>query len=119
VIPNQMNVTPRYDQITIDQEKSKNTLQQILSPNKEDAVVWIHQDAWFHLGNFTKYSEFTYTLKKEGNGLYVFLLSGTLMVDTYTLSARDGIGITAFEQLNFKAGSDLSVLLMEVPMLKF
>ncbi len=34
VIPNQMNVTPRYDQITIDQEKSKNTLQQILSPNK-------------------------------------------------------------------------------------
>jgi hypothetical protein len=41
------------------------------------------------------------------------------MVDTYTLSARDGIGITAFEQINFKAGSDLSVLLMEVPMLKF
>ena len=118
VIPNQMNVTPRYDQITIDQEKSKNTLQQILSPNKEDAGVWIHQDAWFHLGNFTKDSEFTYTLKKEGNGLYVFLLSGTLIVDTYTLSARDGIGITAFEQLNFKAGSDLSVLLMEVPMLK-
>ena len=119
VIPNQMNVTPRYDQITIDQEKSNNALQQLLSPNKEDAGVWIHQDAWFHLGNFSKDSEFSYTLKKEGNGLYVFLLSGTLMVETYTLSARDGIGITEFEKLDFKASSDLSVLLMEVPMLKF
>ena len=119
VIPNQMNVTPRYDQITIDEEQSKNALQQLLSPNKEDAGVWIHQDAWFHLGNFSKDSEFTYTLKKEGNGLYVFLLSGTLMVDTYTLSARDGMGITEFEKIDFKASSDLSVLLMEVPMLKF
>jgi redox-sensitive bicupin YhaK (pirin superfamily) len=94
-------------------------MQQLLSPNKEDAGVWIHQDAWFHLGNFSKDSEFAYTLKKEGNGLYVFLLSGTLMVDTFTLSARDGIGITEFEKLDFKASSDLSVLLMEVPMLKF
>ena len=119
VIPNKQNVTPRYDQITLNLKDRENKLQQILSPNKNDDGVWIHQDAWFHLGDFTKDSEFTYTLKKEGNGLYVFLLSGTLMVDTHTLSARDGIGITAFEQINFKAGSDLSVLLMEVPMLKF
>ena len=41
------------------------------------------------------------------------------MVDTYTLSARDGMGITEFEKIDFKASSDLSVLLMEVPMLKF
>jgi hypothetical protein len=28
-----------------------NKLQQILSPNPEDEGVWIHQDAWFHIGN--------------------------------------------------------------------
>jgi hypothetical protein len=31
-------------------------LQQILSPNAEDAGVWIHQDAWFHL-NLTKWPQ--------------------------------------------------------------
>jgi redox-sensitive bicupin YhaK (pirin superfamily) len=48
------NVEPRYQQITLDPEERNNKLQQILSPNAEDAGVWIHQDAWFHLGKFDK-----------------------------------------------------------------
>jgi hypothetical protein len=52
--PNQKNVEPRYQQITLDPEERNNKLQQILSPNAEDAGVWIHQDAWFHLGKFDK-----------------------------------------------------------------
>jgi hypothetical protein len=51
--PNQKNVEPRYQQITLDPEERNNKLQQILSPNAEDAGVWIHQDAWFHF-NLTK-----------------------------------------------------------------
>jgi hypothetical protein len=38
----------------LDPEERNNKLQQILSPNAEDAGVWIHQDAWFHLGKLTK-----------------------------------------------------------------
>jgi hypothetical protein len=38
----------------LDPEERNNKLQQILSPNAEDAGVWIHQDAWFHLGKFDK-----------------------------------------------------------------
>ena len=52
VIPNQENVTPRYDQITLNLEDRKNKLQQILSPNPEDEGVWIHQNAWFHIADF-------------------------------------------------------------------
>jgi hypothetical protein len=51
--PNQKNVEPRYQQITLDPEERNNKLQ-ILSPNAEDAGVWIHQDAWFHLGKFDR-----------------------------------------------------------------
>ena len=40
ILLNQQNVTPRYDQISID--FSKNSFDQILSPNKEDAEVWIY-----------------------------------------------------------------------------
>jgi redox-sensitive bicupin YhaK (pirin superfamily) len=50
VYPNQQNVDPRYQQITLNPEDRKNRLQQILSPNPEDDGAWIHQDAWFHLG---------------------------------------------------------------------
>jgi hypothetical protein len=51
--PTKKNVEPRYQQITLDPEERNNKLQQILS-NAEDAGVWIHQDAWFHLGKFEK-----------------------------------------------------------------
>lgn len=51
VFPNKKDVTPRYDQITLNKEDRKNTFQQILSPNPNDSGVWIHQNAWFHLAD--------------------------------------------------------------------
>ena len=116
VIPNQQNVTPRYDQITLNPEDRKNKLQQILSPNPTDAGVWIYQDAWFHLGNLDKDVATSYQLKKEGNGLYVFLLKGTILVDGQELDTRDGFGIWDFESIEIKATSNAEFLLMEVPM---
>ena len=50
--PNKKNVTPRYDQISISTLSKKNKLYQILSPNKNDQGVWIHQNAWFHIGKY-------------------------------------------------------------------
>jgi hypothetical protein len=63
-IPNQQNVDPRYQQITLNPEE-KNRLQQILSPNPEDDGAWIHQDAWFHLGKFDNGFTVTYNLKRR------------------------------------------------------
>jgi redox-sensitive bicupin YhaK (pirin superfamily) len=116
VIPNQQNVTPRYDQITLNPEDRKNKLQQILSPNPEDEGVWIHQDAWFHLGEFEPDFETTYTLKKKGNGIYAFVLKGNLTINGQELNTRDGFGIWNIDEINIKANSDVELLLMEVPM---
>jgi len=115
VIPNQQNVTPRYDQITLNPADRKNKLQQILSPNPEDEGVWIYQDAWFHLGKFDKGIAATYQLKKEGNGLYVFVLRGNITVEGEELETRDGFGIWDFNEVEIKATSDAEFLLMEVP----
>ena len=54
VFPNKSDVTPRYDQITLNLKDRHNKLQQIVSPNADDAGVWIHQNAWFHLGDLDK-----------------------------------------------------------------
>ncbi|MFC7774360.1 pirin family protein [Flavobacterium sp. GCM10027622] len=116
VIPNKRGVQPRYDQITLQQEDRHNTLQQILSPNADDAGVWIHQDAWFHLGKLDSNFETDYTFKKEGNGLYVFVLNGDVTVNGHALNTRDGFGIWDVDNVSIKANSAAEVLLMEVPM---
>jgi redox-sensitive bicupin YhaK (pirin superfamily) len=117
VIPNKKDVTPRYDQITLDPANRINTLEQILSPNADDAGVWIHQDAWFHIGKFDLDFTTNYKVNKAGNGLYAFVLYGSFEIAGQRLAERDALGITDFDQFELKAlTKDAEILLMEIPM---
>lgn len=117
VFPNKKGVTPRYDQITLNVADRHNRLQQILSPNPEDAGVWIHQDAWFHLGRFDKDKGTDYTIQRKGNGVYAFVIKGSFTLGNVTLNERDGLGIWNTNSINLKANSaDAEILLMDVPM---
>ena len=116
LFPKTQNVTPRYQQITLDVSKQKNNFAQILSPNETDEGVWIHQDAWFYLSDFETNFSKTYSINKPSNGMYVFVISGTITVDGQLLNTRDGFGITNFETLEITATSDAKFLLMELPM---
>ncbi len=117
VYPNKKNVTPRYDQITLDIDARHNKLQQILSPNPDDEGVWIHQDAWFHLGKFDKDFLIDYQLKKEGNGVYAFVLKGDITIGDISLNERDGLGILDTNSFTIHSNSEnAEILLMEVPM---
>lgn len=117
VFPNKRNVTPRYDQITLDVNERRNKLQQILSPNSDDEGVWIHQDAWFHIGRFDQNFETTYTWKKQGNGVYVFVIKGDITVNGTALNERDGSGIWNTDSMSIQANSaDAELLIIEVPM---
>ena len=115
--PNKRNVAPRYDQITLDTAARHNKLQQILSPNPDDEGVWIHQDAWFHLGKFDNGYATSYSLKKAGNGIYAFVIKGDFTIDGVVLNERDGFGIWDTDTIKITANSDdAEILLMEVPM---
>lgn len=116
VFPKTRNVVPRYQQVTLNTEDRTNKLQQILSPNPDDEGVWIHQDAWFSLAKFDKNITTHYKLKKGGNGVYAFLISGNITINNQELETRDGFGIWNFDELNIKANEDSEFLLMEVPM---
>ena len=116
VIPNKKNVTPRYDQISIQNNEINYGLTQILSPNPDDGGVWIHQDAWFYLGNFEAGKTDSYTLKKEGNGVYLFVLEGDIEVNDQKLNKRDGLGIWETDSFTIKAITKSKILVMEVPM---
>lgn len=116
IYPNQKNVTPRYDQITLNLKDRENKIQQILSPNKDDEGVWIYQEAWFHMAFLEKNGTLTYPIKKTGNGVYVFLIKGEIEVHGEKLDPRDGMGIWNVEKLDFEANSDSEILVIEVPM---
>lgn len=116
VFPKVRNVTPRYQQITLNVADRKDKLQQILSPNATDDGVWIHQDAWFHMGNLSANTTVDYQLHLKNNGLYIFVIKGTIKVGEQELNARDGYGIWDFDSLTLTATSDAEILTMEVPM---
>lgn len=117
VFPNNRNVTPRYDQITLNKKDRHNTLQQILSPIPEDEGVWIHQDAWFHMGDFENGKTEIYQIKKKGNGVYAFILKGKFTINNIDLDVRDGLGLTNTDSIEIISKSDdATILLMEVPM---
>lgn len=118
VYPNQRNVSPRYDQITLDIAQRQNKFQQILSPNPEDEGIWIHQDAWFSMGHFDKEVQTKYQIKKAGNGVYVFVIKGSVTVEGQELESRDGFGIWDVAEINLKVTSaDTEILLMDLSMI--
>ncbi len=117
VFTNRANVTPRYDQITLDPAERHNKFRQVLSPDEKDEGVWIYQDAWFHLGTFDKGMGADYTVKKSDNGVYAFIIKGSVTIDGTVLNERDGFGIWNSDKISVMANSqDAEVLLMEVPM---
>jgi redox-sensitive bicupin YhaK (pirin superfamily) len=131
VFPNRLNVTPRYDQVRLDPSGERNTLQQVIYPGPVEATggannvdeagkqagTWIYQDAWFHLGIFDAGREFSYDVKKPGNGVYLFVIDGAFGFEGQRLDRRDGLGVNGIERLEIKAiGQGSRILIMEVPM---
>ncbi len=116
LFPNKKNVTPRYDQISYDKEKLHNEWQQIISPDVNDEGSWIYQDAWFHLGKFDKDATTQYPIHKQGNGIYLMVIEGEIMVEGNTLALRDAIGITDAETIQIQVNKPCFLLILDIPM---
>jgi hypothetical protein len=116
VFPREKGVAPRYGQTHIADHAAPDDFQQIVSPYKEDAGLWINQDAWFHLADFSAGISKTYELKKQGNGVYLFVISGQAKIGDQILHTRDGYGIWDTNSFTLEATEKSEILLMEVPM---
>ena len=117
IFPREKDVTPRYDQILLPDLSKANTLHQVLSPNPDDAGIWVHQDTWFNMGTFDQGKSQSYDVQKAQNGVYAFVIDGSFEIEGQTLGKRDAIGLWETDKIDFKsleAGSRL--LLIDVPM---
>jgi hypothetical protein len=117
LFPKKRQVTPRYQQLRLDRKDRINNWQQVLSPDPDDAGVWIHQDAWFHIGKFDAGKKPNYTVKRKGNGVYAFVIEGSATIEGQQLGKRDALGVWEVNAMHLTAGdAGCEVLLMEVPM---
>jgi len=78
--------------------------------------LWVHQQAWFNLGEFDKKTDTTYTLHNPGHGAYILAIEGSVNVEGEELNDRDAIGIWDTDSIGINASENSKVLLIEVPM---
>jgi quercetin 2,3-dioxygenase len=118
IFPNKKNVEPRYDQKNFSDDEKHNKLLTVVSPiGTNDGGVKIHQDAWFSLGKLDKDLSTTYELKNnKKNGVYAFVIEGSVSVNGEKLDRRDGLAISGIDKIDINAESDGELLLMEVPL---
>lgn len=119
VFPNKKNVEPRYDQRAFEFDHKKNELIQIVGSvnDKENSGLWIHQDAWFNIGTFSKGSQVDYKVKRGGNGVFAMVVEGEFTIGDQKLYHRDAVGISDVEQVKLSADTENArILLIDVPM---
>ena len=115
VYPNERDLQPRYDQESFDRSAERNTLLPVVSPDGAQGVQ-MHQSAWFHLGSWDQGHAESYRLHSAGQGVYAFVLEGSIKIDGRPLNRRDGLGVWDTESIAISASEHARFLLMEVPM---
>ncbi len=115
IFPDKQNVEPRYDQMKI-RTDIQNAFFQILSPNPDDEGVWIHQQAWMHIADFTEHKSIDYKLKDEKNGVYVFIIEGEANIENQHLNKRDAFGVWETSSFVVKGEANTRILCIEIPM---
>lgn len=118
VIPNKMNIVPRYEQRSFDIYSQPNMFHQIISPiERGEEGIGIYQDAWFQRAYVEANKQLEYRLKKSGNGIYIFVISGQIKVNNQELEARDALGIWDMEEnIPIEAIQNSEFVLIEVPL---
>ena len=116
IFPDQHGLPTRYEEITLAPART-NELRTLVAPegNGSEHTAWIHQSAWFHTLDLER-NTYEYAMRREGNGLYVFVLEGDVTVENEKLASRDGMGIWEQNDITLHTDGKASLLLIEVPM---
>ncbi len=116
VLPKKLDIEPRYHEQVFPVAERSDRLQLVAAPGPEGGAMWLNQDAWFSLGDFSAGRRAAYRLNADGNCVYVFVLEGTVDVAGESLGRRDGLGITESDEIEIAATTDCQLLVIEVPL---
>lgn len=114
IYPDRRDLEPGYEQKTFNPEDFRNRLYPIVTPDKSQQSVFIHQDARCYLGHLDEGVTVKHTPRPEKHGDYVFVIKGSVELGDVTLKAGDSAQITNGDAFELKAKEASKVLLIEV-----
>ena len=116
IFPKERNIAPRYDQRSFDVKERESKWQVVVSPREEDNALWINQDARFSLTNIKAGEAIKYENAFAGNGVYLVVIKGTVLVDGIKYGEKDAVGIWETDLFEIVADTAAELLAVEVPM---
>lgn len=116
IFPKEEDIKPRYEQKSFPPEKRKNKIKKVVSGNREEGTIYIHQNAAVSLGNLSNGEIINYNFNYKSNGAYLFVIDGNLSIGKENLFSRDAIGITDSDVFEIRANEESNFIIVEVPM---
>jgi quercetin 2,3-dioxygenase len=112
--PNERNIEPSYEEKRFPAEEKRGRLRLIVSPNRADGSLLIHQDARVYAGLFDGGEEAELRLER-GRRMYVHLARGRLTANRALLEAGDALKVTDGTHVKLNHGCDAEVLVFDLP----
>lgn len=114
ITPRTKGLIPRYEQKSFNTTK-KNEIELLVSGNEADDALFINQDAYVSRTSLDENVEVQYALKRPGNGVYIFVVRGSVRVADTDLNNRDALGILDAKEILISANTPSELLIFEVP----
>ena len=112
--PDQRNIEPSYEEKRFAAEEKRGRLRLIVSPDRAQGSLLIHQDARVYAGLFDG-AEAGDLQVQPGRRIYVHVARGSLLANGAALEAGDALRITGGTQLHVDGGRDAEVLVFDLP----
>jgi len=113
IVPDQKNVTPRYQQAHFSAAEKRGQLRLIISPNGDEGSLSVYQDVRVWVGCFEGEEKASLQLSMN-RFAYVHLARGLLTVNGAQLAMGDGMRIRDESVIDFQAGVDAEVVVFEL-----
>jgi redox-sensitive bicupin YhaK (pirin superfamily) len=112
--PAERNIEPSYEERRFSAQEKRGRLRLIVSPDRADGSLLIHQDARVYAGLFTgdERAEFR---TAPGRRIYLHVARGALTANGTALEAGDALRITDGAALGLSDAQDAEVLVFDLP----
>ncbi|MGA1409247.1 MAG: pirin family protein [Prochlorotrichaceae cyanobacterium] len=120
IVPDTVGLQPSYEEIHLQEAfapQGSSPLRLIGSRQGQEGAVTLHQDVKLYLARLKDQEEVSYRIQ-SGRSLWLQVAQGSLQVNDRQLTAGDGAGITAIEEISLTGSSEQAeVLLFDLPAL--
>jgi quercetin 2,3-dioxygenase len=112
--PDQANIEPSYEEKRFAPAEKRGRLRLIVSPDRAQGSLLIHQDARIYAGLFNG-SESADLGVENGRRMYVHVAQGGIEANGVALGAGDALQITHGTELHLQHGKEAEVLVFDLP----